>query len=142
MRIRKNRPERIPASIERRLRNLREPAPPDVAVAELARDVGRKIEELGPDAGAAAPLDAYIQAHKAKWAVEVKDQHNRLLIEIGKLEAETEALLESRRILCEDQRDVMDDLDAAVAHALERVTDPDSPYHEPVRRSERKGGKP
>lgn len=142
MRIRKNRPERVPEPIERRLRNLREPASPDAAVAELARDVGQKIEELGRDAGAAAPLNAYIQAHKAKWVSEAKDQHNKLLIEIGKLEAETEALLESRRIRCEDQRDVMDDLDAAVAHALERVTDPDSPYREPVRRSERRGGKP
>jgi len=140
MRIWKTR-SRIPRSIEQRVRNLQKRAVPDIAVAGLAQDIGRKVESLGQGVVPAASVNAYVRAHKAEWALQIKATHNDLLTEIGSLAAEAHALVEYRRILCEDQRDVMDDLDAAVAHALERVTDPDSPYHEPIRRSERRGGK-
>jgi hypothetical protein len=141
MRIRKPRSERIPRSIEQRLRDVQKQAAPDVTVARLTKDIHQKVKSLQEGADAAASIDAYIQAHKTEWALRIKSRHNDLLTEIESLAGEAHALVVYRQILCEDQRDVMDDLDVAVAHALERVTDPDAPYHEPIRRSERRGGK-
>ncbi|RSN46032.1 hypothetical protein DMC64_14920 [Amycolatopsis sp. WAC 04197] len=141
MKIRKSRVERLPRSIEKRLRYLRKREAPEIVTAQLAEDIDRKVAAVGEGADPTTSIENYVMAHKAQWALKIKDEHNRLLTEIGGLAAEADALVEYRRILCEDQRDVLDDLDAAVAHALERVTDPDAPYHEPIRRSERRGGK-
>jgi hypothetical protein len=141
MRIWKARSQHIPHSIEQRKRDLRKRAAPDIAVAGLRKDIDRKVKSLGREAEPAPSINAYVQAHKAEWELQIKARHNELLADIGGLAAEVHGLVEYRRILCEDQRDVMDDLDVAVAHALERVTDPDAPYHEPIRRSERRGGK-
>lgn len=141
MRIWKRRSEHIPRSIEKRMRDLRKRMAPEPSTAGLSQDIGRKLKTLGKKTDPAASIDAYVLAHKAEWLLQVKAWHNELLDEIGSLTAEARALVAHRRVLCEHERDVMDDVDAAVAHALERVTDPDSPYHEPIRRSERKGGK-
>ncbi|WET76203.1 hypothetical protein P3102_18875 [Amycolatopsis sp. QT-25] len=141
MKIRKSRIERLPRSIEKRLRDLQKREAPDIATAQLKKDIDRRLAALGEGADPAASIKNYVSAHKAEWTLKVKDEHNRRLTEIGGLATEAHALVEYRRILCEDQRDVLDDLDSAVAHALERVTDPDAPYHEPIRRSERRGGK-
>ncbi|MDQ7803292.1 hypothetical protein Q5425_06095 [Amycolatopsis sp. A133] len=141
MRLRKPRSERIPRAITRRLRDLHKRPLPEIPDAQLLADVGRKVGSLGQDGDARPYLNAYIQAHKAKWLLQLTASHNELVDEIRALAAEAEALVEYRRILCQDQRDIMDDLDAAVSHALERVTDPDAPYHEPIRLSERRGGK-
>ncbi|MCG8915212.1 hypothetical protein L6E12_05335 [Actinokineospora sp. PR83] len=141
MRIWKPRPERVPRWIEQRVRDLGKRAAPAIAVAGLTKDIGRKAEVFGHGVDPAASIDAYVTAHKAEWALRVKAEHNELLAELGGVAAEAHALVAYRRVLCEDQRDLVDDLDVAVAHALERVTDPDAPYHEPIRRSERRGGK-
>lgn len=141
MRIWKSRWERIPRSIKRQVRDLQERSAPAIAVAGLTKDIGQKVDSLGKGSDPAASIGAYVLAHKAEWALQIKAKHNEVMAAIGGLAAEAHALVEYRRILCEDQRDVMDDLDAAVSHALERVTDPDAPYHEPIRRSERRGGK-
>jgi hypothetical protein len=141
MRIWKTRSERIPRSIEQRLRRLRERATPDIAVEGLTTDIGQKVKSLEQGIDPRTSLNAYVMAHKAEWTLRIKARHNELLAEIGDLAVEAHALVEYRRILCEDQRDVIDDLDIAVSHALERVTDPDAPYHEPIRMSERRGGK-
>jgi hypothetical protein len=123
------------------VRDLQKLAAPTIAVAGLTKDIGQKVESIDSQRDPTASISAYVRAHKAEWALQIKAKHNEVLAEIGGLAAEVHALVEYRRILCEDQRDVMDDLDAAVAHALERLTDPDAPYHEPIRRSERRGGK-
>ncbi|MET8996653.1 hypothetical protein [Amycolatopsis sp. NPDC004169] len=141
MRLRKSRSERLPRALTRRLRDLHRRPLPEVSDTQLLADVGRKVGSLGQDGNGRAYLNAYIEAHKAKWLLQLTANHNEFVAEIEALAAEVHALVEYRRILCEDQRDIMDDLDAAVAHALERVTDPDAPYHEPVRLSERRGGK-
>jgi hypothetical protein len=139
MKIRKPRSERIPRSIEQRLRDVQKRPTPDVAVAKLTKDIGQKVEALREGTDAAASIKTYILAHQTEWALRIRSQYNELLTEIDSLAGEAHALVVYRRILCENQRDVLDDLDVAVAHALERVTDPDAPYHEPIRWSERKG---
>ncbi|MGV9364467.1 hypothetical protein [Amycolatopsis sp. NPDC003731] len=139
MRLRKPRPDRIPRALTRRLRDLHKRALPEIADAQLLEYVDRTVGSLGDSDAPRALIDGYVQAHKAKWTLQLKASHNELLGEIEELAADARALVEHRRILCQDQRDIMDDLDAAVAHALERVTDPDAPYHEPVRLSERRG---
>lgn len=141
MRIWKPRTERIPRSVQQRVRDLEKRSAPAIAVTELKKDIGKKIVSLKGKTAPSASVNDYVMAHKAQWALQIKARHNELLADIAGLAAEAHALVKERQILCEDQRDVVDDLDIAVAHALERVTDPDAPYHEPIRRSERRGGK-
>ncbi|GAA3039869.1 hypothetical protein [Actinokineospora globicatena] len=147
MRIRKSWSKRVPRSLEQRVRDLEKRALPDMEVADLTKDIDTKVVAIkdmatqGRDVDPIPSITDYVRAHTAEWELRTKSKHNEYLAEIGGVEAEAKALVEYRRIRWEDQRDLLDDLDAAVSHALERVTNPDTPYHEPIRRSERTGGR-
>ncbi|GLW91196.1 hypothetical protein [Actinokineospora globicatena] len=146
MKIMKRWSKRVPRPLEHRVRELGKRVLPDIAVDKLRAKIATNVNNIkakaatSPEVDPAPSIIAYILAHKAEWVLRAKSEHNEYLTEIGGVEAEAKALVEYCRIRWEDQRDLLDDLDAAVAHALERVTDPDTPYHEPIRRSERTGG--
>jgi hypothetical protein len=98
-----------------------------------ARVTAETVRASGP------VLDAYVDTHVADWLALMKTHHNTVTAELDKLAVEVAELTELYRIHLEDQEDVLNDLDGAVTHALERLSEPDSPFYEPGTRNERKG---
>jgi hypothetical protein len=140
-----------PPSTPSRLREAREslqhlhshPAP-KLDVTQIRDKVMGMIATMAPDRRRAAEpaLHAYVDTYLTDWLSEARTGHNKLLNEIDRIAGQVGEVRAMYLTLHEDQSAVLGDLERAVSHALERVSDPDSPYFEPVSRQQHRGGRP
>ncbi|TCO52914.1 hypothetical protein [Actinocrispum wychmicini] len=121
-----------------RLRGMKGPVLDEESVrAKLA---SKLAGVTGATAGQAGPhLESYVDNHVADWLDRMAVHHRTLLAELDALAVHLAGLKERYRIQVEDQKLRVDDLEGAVSHALKRVSDPDSPFHEPEPRSNHRG---
>ena len=85
-------------------------------------------------------LDSYVDTYVAEWLARMKAHHDEVVAELDVLAGQVAGIEELYRTHLSDLDDMVGDLQRAVSHALERVSDPDAPYYEPVPRRQRKGG--
>ncbi len=142
------RPPRLPRIIrrvERRLRGIHHRPERRLDLSELRRELAVRVAALAPEQrgpAAVEVLDAYVDTYISDWLSGMRGRHSAVLNEIDLLEVHVSRAREMLLALHEDQSARLADLEGAVSHALERVTDPDAPSYEPVPRQRRGGGRP
>ncbi|RDI24506.1 hypothetical protein [Lentzea flaviverrucosa] len=127
--------------VRKHLPKLRGQSSPEIDMA----DVRTRALELADDvndrnAVAAQPvLFGYVDAHIADWLANMKTHHDTVQAELDLLSVRVTEVKAFYQIHHDDQQNVLDDLEAAVSHALERLSDPDAPFYNPEPRNKRRG---
>ena len=106
-----------------------------------------RFAEFLPPVGAAgekatADLDVYIDTHVAEWRREQRVRHEAVLGELDLLVIDIELVHKQFLTLHEDRNVKLSDLEGAVSHAMDRVSDPDNPYLSPGPRKRHGGNRP
>ncbi|WP_309111937.1 hypothetical protein [Saccharothrix sp.] len=128
--------------VRARLPRLRGTPEPQLDLTAVRAELHGMLARVTPTtAWQAGPvLESYVDTHVADWLAKVKVHHETLATELDLLAARVAEVRELYQVHHDDQTGVLDDLEGAVSHALERVSDPDSPYFQPEPRNHRKGG--
>lgn len=115
------------------------PPPPDLAaVRDRALDLANDVDPR--NAAAAAPvLFGFVDDHIADWLINVKAHHDTVEAQLDLLAVQVTEVTAFYQVHHNDQRNKLDDLEAAVSHALERLSDPDAPFYDPEPRDKRRG---
>lgn len=85
-------------------------------------------------------IDAYIDTFLSNWKGRMLRDHRRVLNRLDLLEVRVKPYLERSDALHSDDMSRLGDLDGAVSHALDRVSDPDTPFTDPLPRQRRRDG--
>lgn len=127
--------------IRRRLPQLRGQSSPTLDLSEVRKKALELAAEVSQtNATAAEPvLAAYVDTHIADWLANVKARHDIVTAELDLLAVRVSEAKGFYQVRHDDQENVLDDLEGAVSHALERLSDPDSPFYEPEPRNKRRG---
>jgi hypothetical protein len=127
--------------IRARLPGLRREAEPVLDLSDVRAALDSMLERVTAEtAGRAGPmLESYVDTHVAEWLSRGKADHQAVISELGLLATRVTEVRELYRVHHDDQDAVLADLEGAVSHAWQRVTEPDTPYYEPEPRSKRRG---
>lgn len=126
--------------VERKLRVLRKIRKHKIDLVGVRKRLKamRKAVDRSPG-GATDQLNSYVDAHREDWVAKAKREHDGVLEDLHLLEVRVDEVRTGYEIRLKHHRDVVGYLRAAVTHAWDRISDPDSPYYDPrVRR--RHGG--
>jgi cytosine/adenosine deaminase-related metal-dependent hydrolase len=137
---------RMPRLLRRVVKSLRHINDQPSRPLDLNR-IRDRFAEFLPPAGAAgeqatADLDVYIDTHVAEWRREQRVRHEAVLGELDLLVIDIEQVRKQFLTLHEDRNVKLSDLEGAVSHAMDRVSDPDNPYLSPGPRKRHGGNRP
>ncbi|EWM12183.1 hypothetical protein [Kutzneria sp. 744] len=119
--------------LERKLRDLQ--WSPTVDASEARKNIKHIKRVRG------RVTDEYVDTFVVDWLAAAKRKHDTVGVDLRLLAAHVEEIRTGFGIRLDHQEDVVSDLKAAVAHAWDRISDPDSPFFEPrTRRMD--GGRP
>lgn len=121
-----------------RLGSKREPA---IDLSTVRREIETLLDRVtaGSVEQAGLLLDHYVDSYVADWLGRANVHHRTVTAELDVLAVRVSEARELFQVHYDDQAGVLDDLEGAVSHALERVSDPDAPYYEPEPRNKRRG---
>jgi hypothetical protein len=128
--------------VRARLPRLRATPQPDLDVTTVRARLDEMLDRVTPATAwqAGRLLESFVDTHVADWLAGAKVHHETLATELDLLAVRVTEVRELYQVHHDDQTGVLDDLEGAVSHALERVSDPDAPYYEPEPRKQRRGG--
>ncbi|XVV04490.1 hypothetical protein ACQPW3_03475 [Actinosynnema sp. CA-248983] len=119
--------------VRARLSKLRRTPEPQLdltaARAKLHEELARVTATTAWQAG--RELESIVDNSVADWLAKVEVHHRSLTTELELLATRVTEVRELYQVHHEDQTKVLNDLEGAVSHALERVSDPDSPFFQP-----------
>ncbi|MGI5247118.1 hypothetical protein [Dactylosporangium sp. CA-139066] len=108
--------------------------------------VGRELRDLiagmAPehiDEEIYAAIDQYVDSYVSQFRREMYERYNSDLIELDLLETRLRPYLEWADEVNSDERSRVEHMNGAVTHALDRVSDPDQPYRDPIRPNHNRG---
>ncbi|NUT99103.1 MAG: hypothetical protein HOY78_44580 [Saccharothrix sp.] len=128
--------------VRTRLPQLRATPEPDLDVTAVRARLDEMLDGITPATAwqAGRLLESFVDTHVADWLAKARVHHETLATELDLLAVRVAEVRELYQVHHEDQTGVLDDLEGAVSHALERVSDPDAPYYEPEPRKQRRRG--
>jgi hypothetical protein len=116
--------------VERKLRGLRKSRAHKINLFGVRRRL--KTMNKADDLPAA---DQWVDTHREDWIAKAKSSHDGVLEDLNLLEIRVDEIQAGYEVELEHHRDVVSYLRAAVTHAWDRISDPESPYYDPrVRR--------
>lgn len=142
MRRRTPRPPSALRGYEKAFLRLSRKKAPELDLSNVRKEVDAMIGKVAATTAAAAKpaLDSYVDTYVAEWLARMKAHHDEVVAELDVLGGQVAGIEELYRTHLSDLDDIVGDLQRAVSHALERVSDPDTPYYEPIPRRQRKRG--
>jgi hypothetical protein len=79
-------------------------------------------------------IDEYVDTFISNWRGRMLGRHRQVLNRLDVLEVRVKPYLDRSDALHADDMSRLDHLDGAVTHALDRVSDPDTPFMDPLPR--------
>lgn len=121
--------------VVRRLRRIEARRDPALDLAKVRAQVRRLVAELTPGydpEAVQAEIESYIDTFIYDFLRPLERRHHSCLGQLDHLEAKVQAYLEEAGALNLDVYSQLTHLDGAVTHALDRVSDPDTPFNDHI----------
>ncbi|WP_117213942.1 hypothetical protein [Allorhizocola rhizosphaerae] len=121
--------------VVKRLRKLEAQRPPVLRFESMRPEIHRLVERLAPshsDREVIAAVDAFIAGRIQEFWADATRDHNLTTAQLNELATQVRAYVQEVERLNEDVRSRFVDMNGAVIHALDRVTNPDTPFFDPI----------
>lgn len=132
--------------IEKKLRELARSRNDEMLdIGEFQNDLHRQVDAIAPehrDSSVYETIDKLIDAYLAEFQGRILKRHHEKLSELNRLETKLLPYLSQATALLDDQRAVIWYYDVAVANALDRIADPETPITDPRKWTEPRRGAP
>ncbi|GAA0216777.1 hypothetical protein GCM10010492_13280 [Saccharothrix mutabilis subsp. mutabilis] len=128
--------------VRARLPRLRGTPEPELDLTPVRARLDEMLARVTPATAwqAGRVLESYVDNHLTEWLAKVALHHETVATEVDLLAARVAEVRALYEVHHDHQSGVLDHLEGAVSHALERVSDPDSPYYQPEPRLRRRKG--
>ena len=100
---------------------------------EALRHITKDIAELHLTADSAPAMDVIIDGHAATWRQSVERLRHSGLATLDHLEAEVRSLIARLDERCDEERDVLSELQSVAANLWDQVGEPEQPKLDPLR---------